>query len=154
MEEYGAKNGATFQYVVGDAKLVMKLRRARRRLILHRRRSHRTRATGVIAPPAPPILLLSHGEEFEEKMRGAPQAAAARIDLYTELLCLEAVVFVEYSDVYVEWVQQQQQQQQLQPRYAAHSRLPPTSGVSRNAFVVSYSNQHLIILDRKFLILR
>ena len=41
---------------------------------------------------------------------------AARIDLYVELLCLEAVdrvvVVVEYFDVSVGWVQQQQQQQQ------------------------------------------
>ena len=39
--------------------------------------------------------------------------AAARFDLYIELLCLEAVdrVVVEYFDVSVGWVQQQQQQQ-------------------------------------------
>ena len=39
--------------------------------------------------------------------------AAARFDLYVELLCLEAVdrVVVEYFDVSVGWVQQQQQQQ-------------------------------------------
>ena len=72
----------------------------------------RTRATGVVAPPAPPYLLLSHGEEFEERARLASEAAA-RFDLYVELLCLEAVdrVVVEYLDVSVGWVQQQQQQQ-------------------------------------------
>ena len=84
----------------------------------------RTRATGVVAPPAPPYLLLSHGEEFEEKMRLASEAAA-RFELYVELLCLEAVdrVVVEYFDVSVGYVQQQQkpleqkqleQQQQLE----------------------------------------
>ena len=72
----------------------------------------RTRATGDVAPPAPPYLLLSHGEEFEERVRLASEAVA-RIDLYVELLCLEAVdrVVVEYFDVSVGWVQQQQQQQ-------------------------------------------
>ena len=72
----------------------------------------RTRATGVVAPPAPPYLLLSHGEEFEERVRLASEAVA-RFDLYVELLCLEAVdrVVVEYFDVSVGWVQQQQQQQ-------------------------------------------
>ena len=77
----------------------------------------RTRATGVVAPPAPPYLLLSHGEEFEEMVRLASEAAA-RFDLYVELLCLEAVdrVVVEYFDVSVGWVQQQQQQlEQQQP---------------------------------------
>ena len=77
----------------------------------------RTRATGVVAPPAPPYLLLSHGEEFEERVRLASEAVA-RIDLYVELLCLEAVdrVVVEYFDVSVGWVQQQQQQlEQQQP---------------------------------------
>ena len=71
----------------------------------------RTRATGVVAPPAPPYLLLSHGEEFEERVRLASEAAA-RSDLYVELLCLEAVdrAVVEYFDVSVGWVQQQQQQ--------------------------------------------
>ena len=67
----------------------------------------RTRATGVVAPPAPPYLLLSHGEEFEERVRLASEAAA-RFDLYVELLCLEAVdrVVVEYFDVSVgRWVQ-------------------------------------------------
>ena len=75
----------------------------------------RTRATGVVAPPAPPYLLLSHGEEFEERVRLASETAA-RFDLYVELLCLEAVdrVVVEYFDVSVGWVQQQQQQQQLE----------------------------------------
>ena len=45
-------------------------------------------------------------------MRVASEAAA-RFDLYVELLCLEAVdrVVVEYFDVSVGWVQQQQQQQ-------------------------------------------
>ena len=72
----------------------------------------RTRATGVVAPPAPQYLLLSHGEAFEERVRLASEAAA-RFDLYIELLCLEAVdrVVVEYFDVSVGWVQQQQQQQ-------------------------------------------
>ena len=44
--------------------------------------------------------------------------AVARIDLYVELLCLEAVdrVVVEYFDVSVGWVQQQQKQlEQQQP---------------------------------------
>ena len=50
----------------------------------------RTRATGDVAPPAPPYLLLSHGEEFEERVRLASEAVA-RIDSYVELLCLEAV---------------------------------------------------------------
>ena len=79
----------------------------------------RTRATGVVAPPAPPYLLLSHGEEFEERVRLASEAAA-RFDLYVELLCLEAVdrVVVEYFDVSVGWVQQQQhQQQQLEQQH-------------------------------------
>ena len=62
----------------------------------------RTRAPGVVASPAPPMLFLSHGEEFEERVRLASEAAA-RIDLYVELLCLEAVgrVVVEYLDVSV-----------------------------------------------------
>ena len=41
----------------------------------------RTRATGVVTPPAPPYLLLSHGEELEERVRLASEAVA-RIDLY------------------------------------------------------------------------
>ena len=63
----------------------------------------RTRATGVVAPPAPPYLILSHGEGFEERVRLASEAVA-RIDLYVELLCLEAVdrAVVEYFDVSVE----------------------------------------------------
>ena len=78
----------------------------------------RTRATGVVAPPAPPYLLLSHGEEFEERVRLASEAVA-RIDSYVELLCLEAAyrAVVEYSDVSVGYVQQQQkplEQQQLE----------------------------------------
>ena len=54
-------------------------------------------ATGVVAPPAPPVLLLSLGEEFEERV-GVASETAARIDLYVELLCLEAVdrAVVEY----------------------------------------------------------
>ena len=42
---------------------------------------------------------------------------AARIDLYVEVLCLEAVdrAVVEYFDVSVGWVQQQQQSEQQQP---------------------------------------
>ena len=69
------------------------------------------RATGVVAPPAPPVLLLSHEEEFEERVRLASEAVA-RFDSYVELLCLEAVdrVVVEYFDASVGWVQQQQQQ--------------------------------------------
>ena len=43
----------------------------------------RTRATGVVAPPAPPYLLLSHGEEIEERVRLASEAAA-RFDLYVQ----------------------------------------------------------------------
>ena len=79
-----------------------------------------TRATGIVVPPAPPYLLLSHGEEFEEGVRLASEAAA-RFDLYVKLLCLEAVgrVVVEYFDVSVGWVQQQQQQQQLEQQSAA-----------------------------------
>ena len=79
----------------------------------------RTRATGVVAPPpAPPYLLLSHGEEFEERVRLASEAAAC-FDLYVELLCLEAVdrAVVEYFYVSVGWMQQQQkllEQQQLE----------------------------------------
>ena len=40
--------------------------------------------------------------------------AAARFELYVELLCLEAVdrAVVEYFDVSVGWVQQQQQLEQ------------------------------------------
>ena len=49
----------------------------------------RVRATGFVAPPAPPMLFLSHGEEFEARVRIAPEAAA-RIGLYVKLLCLEA----------------------------------------------------------------
>ena len=69
----------------------------------------RTRATGVVAPPAPPYFLLSHGEGFEERVRLASEAVA-HIESYVELLCLEAVdrVVVEYFDVSVGWVQQQQ----------------------------------------------
>ena len=76
----------------------------------------RTRATGVVAPPAPPMLLLSHGEEFDEERVSIASETAARIDSYVELLCLEAVdrAVVEYFDVSVGWVQQQQQQQQLE----------------------------------------
>ena len=66
-----------------------------------------------------PIILLSHGEEFEERVRMASETAA-RIDLYVEVLCLEAVdrVVVEYFDVSVGRVQQQQQKQleQQQPK--------------------------------------
>mgnify|MGYP003692622283 CR=1 FL=1 len=91
-------------------------------LLLDRRlgpvdRKRTPRATGVVAPPAPPFLLLSHGEEFEERVRLASEAVA-RIDSYVELLCLEAVdrVVVEYFDVSVGWVQQQQKQlEQQQP---------------------------------------
>ena len=45
--------------------------------------------------------------------------AAARFDLYVELLCLEADdrAVVEYFDVSVGWVQQQQQQQQLEQHH-------------------------------------
>ena len=44
-----------------------------------------TRATGVVAPPAPPYLLLfSHGGEFEERVRLASEAAA-RFALYGAL---------------------------------------------------------------------
>ena len=82
-------------------------------LVLDRRlgpvdRKRTPRATSVVAPPAPPILLLSHGEEFEERVRLASEAVA-RIDLYVELLCLETAdrVVVEYFvDVSVGWVQQ------------------------------------------------
>ena len=44
--------------------------------------------------------LLSHGEEFEEMVRLASEAAA-RFDLYIELLCLEAAdrAVVDYFDV-------------------------------------------------------
>ena len=63
------------------------------------------------------MLLLSHGEEFEKRVRTASETAA-RIDLYVELLCLEAAdhAVVEYFDVSVGWVQQQQKQlEQQQP---------------------------------------
>ena len=76
-------------------------------LLLDRRlgpvdRKRKPRATGVVAPPAPPFLLFSHGEEFEERVRLASEAVA-RIDSYVELLCLEAVdrAVVEYFDVSV-----------------------------------------------------
>ena len=84
----------------------------------------RTRATGVVAPPAPPYLLLSHGEEFEERVRLASEAAA-RFDLYVELLCLEAVdrVVVEYFDVSVGWVQQQQQQLEQYEQFEQQQQL-------------------------------
>ena len=52
--------------------------------------------------------------------------AVARIDLYVELLCLEAVdrAVVEYFDVSVGWVQQQQQQlEQQQPEQQQHIEL-------------------------------
>ena len=75
-------------------------------------RDRTRRATGVVAPLAPPVLLLLHGGEFEERVRMASEAAArpARIDSYVELLCLEAVdrAVVVYFDVSVGWVQQQQ----------------------------------------------
>ena len=78
----------------------------------------RVRATGVVvAPPAPSMLLLSHGEDFEERV-GIASETTARIDLYVELLCLEAVdrAVVEYFDVSVGWLQQQQKQlEQQQP---------------------------------------
>ena len=84
----------------------------------------RTRATGVVAPPAPPFLLLSHGEEFEERVRLASEAAA-RFELYVELLCLEAVdrVVVEYFDVSVGWVQQQQQQLEQHEQFEQQQQL-------------------------------
>ena len=84
----------------------------------------RTRATGVVAPPAPPYLLLSHGEEFEERVRLASEAAA-RFELYVELLCLEAVdrVVVEYFDVSVGWVQQQQQQLEQHEQFEQQQQL-------------------------------
>ena len=44
--------------------------------------------------------------------------------------------------------------QHAQPRYAAHSRLPPANEGARNAFVISYSSRDFIILDQKFLVLR
>ena len=56
------------------------------------------------------MLLLSHGEELEERAR-IPSETAARIDLYVKLLCLKAFIVVEYSNVSVGWVQQQHQQQ-------------------------------------------
>ena len=84
----------------------------------------RTRATGVVAPPAPPMLLLSHGEEFEERVRMASETAA-HIDSYVELLCLEAVdrVVVEYFDVSVGWVQQQQQQLEQHEQFEQQQQL-------------------------------
>ena len=77
----------------------------------------RTRATGVVAPPAPPFLLLSHGEEFEGRVRLASETAP-RFDLYVDLLCLETVgrVVVGYFDVSVGRVQQQKQLEQQQPK--------------------------------------
>ena len=62
-----------------------------------------------LRPPAPPVLLLSHGEEFEERVRLASEAVA-RFGLYVELLCLEAAdrAVVEYFDVSVGWWVQQQ----------------------------------------------
>ena len=82
-------------------------------LLLERRlglvdRDDRTRATGVVAPPAADDPPLAYGEEFEERVRMSSETAA-RIDLYVEVLCLVAVdrVVVEYFDVSVGWVQQQ-----------------------------------------------
>ena len=105
--ENGAKNGAPRNLLAeawsmrgADHKLRVQLMLLERRLGLVDR--GRTRATGVVAPPAPPYLPLSHGEEFEERVRLSSEAAA-RFDFYVELLCLEAVdrVVVEYFDVSV-----------------------------------------------------
>ena len=51
--------------------------------------------------------------------------AAARFDLYVELLCLEAVdrVVVEYFDVSVGWVQQQQQQLEQHEQFEQQQQL-------------------------------
>ena len=98
----------------------------------------RTRATGVVAPPAPPYLLLSRGEEFEERVRLASEAAA-RFELYVELLCLEAVdrAVVEYFDVSVGWVQQQQQQLEQHEQFEQQQQLElqqlSFSGSERNS---------------------
>ena len=85
---------------------------------------YRTRATGVVAPPAPQYFFISHGEEFEERVRLASEAAE-RFDLYVELLCLEAVdrVVVEYSDVSVGWVQQQQKQLEQHEQFEQQQQL-------------------------------
>ena len=70
------------------------------------------------------MLLLSHGEEFEERVRLASEAVA-RIGSYVELLCLEAVdrVVVEYFDVSVGWVQQQQQQLEQYEQFEQQQQL-------------------------------
>ena len=51
--------------------------------------------------------------------------AAARFDLYVELLCLEAVdrAVVEYFDVSVGWVQQQQQQLEQHEQFEQQQQL-------------------------------
>ena len=58
-------------------------------------------------------------------MRLASEAVVARIDLYVELLCLEAVdrVVVEYFDVSVGWVQQQQQQLEQHEQFEQQQQL-------------------------------
>ena len=78
-----------------------------------RRRQPSSRPVGCLANRR--VRVLSHEEEFEERVRIASETAE-RIDLYVELLYLEAVdrVVVEYFDVSVGWAQQQQQQQQLE----------------------------------------
>ena len=72
------------------------------------------------------MILLSHGEECDERARIASETAS-RIDSYVELLCLEAAdrVVVEHFDVSVGRVQQQQRS-----RSSSSSSSPSSSSSS------------------------